>query len=340
MLTGRIRLSILILLIIFSCSRADSQKLNIQEKQKINGLSFVAPSKAIDSSWTKLVKETNAGWIAIIPYAFSEINKPQVFYNAERQYWGESIEGVKTNIRQAHAAGLKVMVKPQVWVRGSWIGDFDLQSEADWLIWESQYEKYILTFAQLANDEKADMICIGTELKIAIKKRPDFWLKMINNIRKIYQGKLTYCANWDDYKDVNLWKSLDYVGISAYFPLSEGREPDVKELMKAWKPIKKQLAEFSKQITCPVLFTEYGYRSMDKPAWRSWELENQRQTINEKGQANAYEALFETFWKEDWFAGGFAWKWYSSFRRMDPENNDDWTPQNKQAQDVISRYYK
>jgi hypothetical protein len=27
-------------------------------------------------------------------------------------------------------------------------------------------------------------------------------------------------------------------------------------------------------------------------------------------QANGYEALFQSFSKQNWFAGGFAWKWY------------------------------
>ena len=183
------------------------------------------------------------------------------------------------------------------------------------------------------------MICIGTEYRNAAKKRPQFWIKLAKDIRRIYKGKLTYCANWDDYTDVKFWKELDYIGMSGYFPLSEVQTPSVSDLEKAWKPYKLQLKSFASKEGRPILFTEYGYRSMDQAAWRSWEYENQQRPINMEGQANAYEALFKSLWNEKWFAGGFAWKWYSSFRRIDPEKNHDWTPQNKKAQEIMKTYY-
>ncbi|MRX46058.1 glycoside hydrolase family 113 [Pedobacter puniceum] len=339
---GSNKILLVFALLLFSCSQAESQKKDaVWVKDKINGISFVAPPRVVDDTWSKEIKSIHAGWVAIIPYAFSNVNEPAVIYHPERQYWGESLEGVKATIKQAHANGLKVMVKPQVWLqRGAWIGSFDLVTEAQWQQWEQDYEKYILTFAQLAKQEQADMICIGTEYRNAAIKRPKFWLKLIADIRKVYQGKLTYCANWDDYQQITFWQALDFIGISGYFPISEAKEPSVKELVKAWKPYQQELAKFSKEVAKPILFTEYGYRSMEQPAWKSWEAEHQKRNINQQAQANAYEALFLSLWKEPWFAGGFAWKWYSSFRRIDPIQNNDWTPQNKKAQAVIKAYYQ
>jgi hypothetical protein len=353
MLIGNIKILLTSVIFLFACSRAESQrKSNDTPEQhatpienyatvskKINGVNFSAPGRAVDNGWTADLQNINAGWVSIIPFAFSRLNEPAVNYEPDRQYWGESIEGVKITIKQAHEAGLKVMIKPQVWMQKGWIGDFDLQTEEDWKVWEEDYEKYIMHFAKLGAQENAEMICLGTEYKNAVKKRPAFWAKLATDIRKIYKGKLTYCANWDDYTDVKFWSSLDYVGISGYFPISEAKLPAIADLEKAWKPVKSQLKNFSAKEGKPILFTEYGYRSMDQPAWRSWEVEYQDMPINMQAQANAYEAIFKAFWKENWFAGGFAWKWYSSFRRMDPQNNNDWTPQNKKAQEVIKEYY-
>ncbi len=330
---------------LFACNHADSQKREIASVNtkykvtKIGGVNFTAPSRAIDSSWTGSLQAVNVNWVSLIPFAFSKPSEPNVFYDGNRQYWGESIEGIRKNIQQAHAAGIKVMIKPQVWMQRGWIGDFDLNTEVDWKIWESDYEKYIMIFAKLGAQEKAEMICLGTEFKNAAKKRPLFWVKLATDIRKIYKGKLTYCANWDDYQDVKFWKSLDYVGLSGYFPLSEAQTPAVADLEKAWKPVKEQLKSFSEKEKKPILFTEYGYRSMDQAAWRSWEMEYQERPVNNQAQANAYEALFKSLWTEKWFAGGFAWKWYSSFRRLDPQNNHDWTPQNKKAEEVMKAFY-
>lgn len=333
----------IIAIFLFACSNAESQRKNKSNNfttiNKVNGVSFVAPSRAIDSSWTVSLQSVNANWVAIIPYAFSRQNEASVNYDGNRQYWGESLSGVRTNIQQAHQAGLKVMIKPQVWMSRNWIGDFDLSTEEEWKVWEASYTTYIMQFVKIAIEEKAEMICIGTEYRNAVKKRPDFWTKLANDIKAVYNGKLTYCANWDDYQTVIFWKSLDFVGLSGYFPLTESKTPTVNELLQKWKPIKDSLKKFSNQTGKPILFTEYGYRSMDQAAWKSWEMEYQERQINFEAQANAYEALYLALWDENWFAGGFAWKWYSSFRRMDHTNNHDWTPQNKKAQEVMKQYY-
>ena len=344
---GNIKYLLTTFIFLVACGNAESQKMDHFEVKsnyestgkKIAGVNFTAPSRAIDSSWTVSLQKINASWVALVPYAFSRPAEPHVFYEGNRQYWGESLEGITTNIRQAHAAGLKVMIKPQVWMQGGWIGDFDLDTEEQWGIWEADYEKYMMLFAELGAKENAEMICLGTEYRNAAKKRPQFWMKLATDIRKIYKGKLTYCANWDDYRDVKFWKNLDYIGMSGYFPLSEAQTPAVADLEKAWKPIKEQLRSFSQKEGKPILFTEYGYRSMDQPAWRSWEMEYQERPVNIQAQANAYEALFKSLWGEKWFAGGFAWKWYSSFRRIDPVDNHDWTPQNKKAEEVMKVYY-
>nr|WP_294900594.1 hypothetical protein [uncultured Pedobacter sp.] len=344
----KLRYLFIILVFLFACNNAESQRKQKNTSQnvksiigdsKINGINFTAPPREIDDQWTADVKEVNVNWVSLIPYAFTRSSTPQVNYEPNRQFWGESLAGIETNIKQAHKAGLKVMIKPQVWMQRGWIGDFDLSTDADWKIWEADYEKYIMQFVKIGVTQNVEMICIGTEYKNAVKNRPKFWKKLIKDIRATYHGKLTYCANWDDYKEVSFWKDLDYVGISGYFPLSDEQTPKVSDLQNAWKPIKEQLKNFSEKTDRPILFTEYGYRSMDQAAWRSWEQEYKERPINNLAQANAYEALYKTFWNENWFAGGFAWKWYSSFGRIDPLNNHDWTPQNKDAQVIMKKYY-
>lgn len=347
MLIGNIKYVFIFLVFLFACNSAESQKkdnVTVDKdyhpiSDKIGGVSLTAPPKQIDSSWTGDLQNINANYVALIPYAFVKQNEPKVYFGNGRQYWGETLEGVEINIKQAHEAGLKVMLKPHVWTQNGWIGDFDLDKEEDWKIWEADYQEYIMTFVKLAANQNVELFCIGTELKKVVIKRPFYWVQLIREIKKVYKGKLTYCANWDDYKDVAFWKNLDFIGMSGYFPLSDAVTPKIEDLIKAWGPIKQQLKQYSLKEGKPILFTEYGYRSMDAPAWRSWEMEYQERPINNQGQANAYDAFFRSLWKEKWFAGGFAWKWYTSFRRIDSNNNHDWTPQNKPAQDIMKKYY-
>ncbi len=315
---------------------------SINTNEKINGANIEAPRQVTDAQWIADLQSANVQWMAIIPYAFSEQGKPAVNYDGiNKRWWGESFAGVKAQIEQAHEIGLKVMLKPQVWMRGGvWIGDYDLQEETDWKIWEEDYRKYILSFARIADSTKVEMICIGTEYRMAAKKRPEFWKSLIKEIRTFYNGKLTYGANWDDFEQVTFWNELDYIGFSSYFPLSEKYEPQVDELVKLWNPIKQKLREYSKKHKKQILFTEFGYRSIDEPAWKSWEIEWQKMKPNQQAQANAYEAFFQTFWKENWIAGGFLWKWHVNDARYGGPDDSDWTPQNKLAEKVIANWYR
>ena len=57
-------------------------------------------------------------------------------------------------------------------------------------------------------------------------------------------------------------------------------------------------------------------------------------------QSNAYQAIFQTFWNESWFAGGFIWKWYDDDPEQGGPNNNDYTPQNKPVEEIIKAWYK
>ena len=74
---------------------------------------------------------------------------------------------------------------------------------------------------------------------------------------------------------------------------------------------------------------------------KPWELEaNMRNMpLNEQAQANAITALFEVFWKQDWWHGGFLWKWYPNLSGEKAKRHMDYTPQGKQAEAVIRKWY-
>ncbi len=310
---------------------------------KINGLTFVAPPEPFAENPMTALQELGAGWIASVPYAFTRQGEPSVRFSPEGgQWWGEGPEGVRQTIQLAHEAGLKVMLKPQVYVPRGWTGGLDFASPEDWEAWESDYERYILYFAELAATRQADMFCIGTEFNNAILKRPEFWRRLIGKIKAVYTGKLTYSANWDDWERVPFWSELDYIGLGAYFPLVQAGTPEVAALQNAWQPIAERMRDFSKKQNKPVLFTEFGYMSVDSCGWRNWELERgiHQRSVNEQAQANCYEALFSTFYSEDWWAGGFVWKWFPNMRGHEGYPERDYTPQGKTGEKTLQKWYR
>lgn len=303
---------------------------------KINGMTLESPPEEIDSSQFDPLINLNVNFVAIVPYAFSSNNDPKVIFNDKRQWWGERREGVERVIDMARLRNIKVVLKPQVWIHREWVGDFNLEKDTDWKVWEQSYKNYIMFYAKIAAAADVEIFCIGTEYKTATAQRPQFWLDLISGIRKVYHGKLTYAANWDEYENITFWDKLDYIGINAYFPLSQKKSPDVGELELSWLEISKHLKIFQGKFQKPVLFTEYGYRSVDYAAGNQWELNDK--PVNLELQRIAYQAFFNTVWKEDWVAGGLIWKWEFKENSGGPDNNR-YTPQGKPVINTIKRGY-
>ncbi|WP_115461372.1 glycoside hydrolase family 113 [Winogradskyella aurantiaca] len=308
---------------------------------KINGISYVANRIAVDSTHIQPVININANSAAIMPFGFiRNINDPEIIYNSDRQWYGETKAGAKQYISELNRAGLSIMLKPQIWIwRGEFTGTLVMNNEEDWEALEKSYANFILDYADLAQEMQVQIFCIGTELELFIKNRPQFWFSLIKDIRNVYKGKLTYAANWDEFWRTPFWDELDYIGIDAYFPVSNMQTPTVKDCIKGWASEKVKLANFSKQWTKPILFTEFGYRSVDYTAKEPWKYDRSMTSINLEGQSNATEALFQSVWDEPWFAGGYIWKWFVAHDEVGGPENNQFTPQNKPVEALIAKYY-
>ncbi len=309
---------------------------------KINGVSFVASRDRASEAHITPVKKIHAGHAAVMPFGFiREVNSPEIIFDTDRQWYGETRVGAKQYIELLHRHGIRVMLKPQIWIwRGVFTGGLRMDTEENWERLEQSYEDFILTYASLAEETQVEIFCVGTELEGFVSERPEYWKALIGKIRERYSGKLTYAANWDEYRRTPFWASLDYIGIDAYFPLSESKTPTVEELKEGWKPWKDQITDLSESYKRPVLFTEFGYRSMDFTAKKPWLVGRGEEGVNLEAQVNAKKAIFETFWEEDWFAGGFVWKWFTNHERSGGPDDNRFTPQNKPAQEVISTFFK
>lgn len=259
-------------------------------------------------------------------------------FNRGHQWWGEKTEGIRTTIRLAQAQGLKVMMKPHLWVKQQgWAGDFKLLNPDKKDLWMKSYSKYLVHFSKVAEAEDVTLLSIGTEVRHFVKEEPEYWRTLIASIRACYSGKLTYSANWDNYENVVFWKDLDYIGIDAYFPTSEAQMPQEDELDLLNQKVADQLALFSKENNRPIIFTEFGFRSMDYCTQGHWKVTSEH--INLAAQEAAYRSFLKTYWDEPWFAGGFAWKWHFNHLNAGGPSDTQFTPQNKPAQNILKEWY-
>lgn len=304
--------------------------------QKIKGMSFVAAPIKINSTHVKPMVDIGVKWVAIMPYGF--IQKNTIVFNSNFQWYGEKKQGVKEMIDLCKEQGLKAMLKPQVWIPNGYTGDFECESEKDWLVFEKSYSEFILTFVKVAAENNVEMFCIGTEWEKFASKRIPYWKGLIKAIRTIYSGKLVYAANWDEYDKVSFWKELDYIGIDAYFPLATSVNTTQKELDESWSSKSSELNKFSKQMNKKIIFTEIGYRSIAECVTKPWES-SVNSPYNPKAQLMAYTALFNNVWNEVWFGGLFLWKWHHNDTEIDDSQNKRFTPQGKPAEQFVREFW-
>lgn len=307
----------------------------------IRGICLTAPPEPFVEDPFIGLRSVSANWVAIIPFAFQRPGDPYIAFREEESYWwGEGPAGVLETVERAKSNRFKTLLKPQVYVPTSWTGSVCFGNEADWHLWEESYERYLLFYANMAEKEGVDILCIGTEYKLAVRERSAFWIDLIRKIRAVFSGKITYAANWDAAYDNPLWEYVDLIGINAYFPLDTSQTPTVRELVASWRETEERIQRLSLKWQKPVLFTEFGYLSVDHCAAEPWNHteEARIRNPNQKAQANAIEALFQVFSTREYWLGGFLWKWYPS--QLNHLRIRDYTPQGKKAEQIIRHWYQ
>lgn len=328
--------------IVFVMVLLSSCAMTTMEPKKINGVSFVASRDTITSQHISPMININANYAAIMPFGFiKDIAHPQIIHNTERQWYGETSNGARQYISALKEKGIKIMMKPQIWVwKGEFTGLIKMNTEEEWLQLENAYKEFIIEYAKVAQDTNTEILCIGTELENFVKYRPNYWKTLIDEIKVIYKGKLTYAANWNEYNKTPFWNQLDYIGIDAYFPVSDLKTPTIEDCKNGWKKHKEEIIKAKETYNKPVLFTEFGYRSVDFAGKQPWKADMDMDQVNLEAQLNATQAIFEEFWEEDWFAGGFIWKWFHKHEAVGGLQDTQFTPQNKPSEHVIKEKYK
>ncbi len=308
---------------------------------KINGVSFVASRDSIVEENVLPVININANFAALMPFGFiRELSHPEIRFNEDRQWFGEREAGIEQYAKELRNKGIKIMLKPQIWVsNGQFTGFIKMMKEEDWTTLETSYSSFILEYARIAEQNNFEILCIGTELESFIDARPAYWNQLIKDVKKIYKGKLTYASNWNEYNRTPFWEELDYIGIDAYFPVDDKQLPTLEATKNGWQKHKSEMKTYSDKYDKPILFTEFGYRSIDFAGKAPWTVDRVDKQVNLEAQVILTQALMEEFWREEWFAGGFVWKWFHDHQNAGGKDNNRFTPQNKPAEQVLKTFY-
>ncbi|HEX9188439.1 MAG TPA: HEAT repeat domain-containing protein [Vicinamibacteria bacterium] len=248
-------------------------------------------------------------------------------------------------VRSAHGAGLRVMVKPHLEMRGFEATEEErrvlrgpdsperralvarvesqmatgehlqhnriaMRTDADWRRWFESYAGYILPYAREAEAAGADMFSVGREMDSTVVLREADWRALVSRIREEFRGPLTYSANFDTWQGIGFWDALDFIGVSAYFPLSDRPDPPLAELEAGWDRALAPLEEASRRWGRPVLLTEAGFPSIPSAARAPWREARTRADV--WLQARCYEATLRALARRPAIEGVYFWLWERS----------------------------
>ncbi len=288
----------------------------------------------------KKIKRLGANSFSITPFtSMRDAQKP-----VPLRFWefagAENDESLIFLSHLAKELNMNAVLKPQIYLgRNGWPGDIKMKNRKDWRKFFYYYFNWIEHYTMLAEMYKIPILCIGNELADATVGHEKEWIKMIKKIRKLYDGKLVYGANWSrEFEQVTFWKYLDYMGISEYFPLSDKNNPTDEQLYKGAKTAMEKIQSVERKYNKPVIFTEVGFRSTGEP-WKTALEKGTRNEVNLLSQRRCYRALFKAAYGQKWLAGMYWWKWPSYLSYGGSPENIHYTPNNKPAEKVVKKWY-
>jgi len=239
----------------------------------------------------------------------------------------------------AHESGLRVILMPIILLsdpRGTeWRGVINPPSWDDWF---DQYREFVLHFARIAQTGHVEVMTVGSEL-ISTEKYTDRWRQLIRDVRKVFSGQLSYSANWDHYKVVEFWDELDLVGMTSYYKLSAEPNPSFTSLVEAWKPIKRGILRWQKNVGKPLLFVEVGWCSQEGASIEPWNYYYKQEATGGgfEEQRNCYRAFMETWSNTPQVGGIIWWEWTEGAGGREDYN---YTPRGKPAERALRAWFQ
>jgi hypothetical protein len=274
------------------------------------------------------IKRLGARAVAIVPFFWQSAPASPDLVRGEDM----SDDELREAIRDAHALGLAVLVKPHVWVPESWAGAVAMNTVEDWQRWFASYERELKRIAGIAEDEKAEALAVGTELAKTTHRAE--WSGLIAVARRAYSGHLIYVAhNLEEAEAIPFWGQLDAVGVSLYPPLGDDGDRDGRRA--TMRAVADGLDALSARTGKSILVGEIGLRSAQGAAAKPWESAEERQAAPDPDLQEAVLADWLAVLDRPSIEGVMIWRWLT-----DPNaggaHDTDFTVQDKPAERILS----
>ena len=265
-------------------------------------------SKADYTEYLKEIQNLNASHVSFLIRCYMNDQKSNQIISAFGITPSDSV--VEALALKSKNLGLKVTLLPVIFLAypksdAEWRGNL---APTDWDEWWDSYSSFLLHYAHLAIRCQASVLSIGSELATT-EIFTDRWKTLIQSIRSIYSGTLTYSANWDHYDEVTFAGELDFLGVSGYYELTKNLNPKKEQLTEGWQRFLTKLVQWAEKYKKPLVFMEIGYASQNGCASKPWNY-FLSELVDLAEQELCFEVLFEVWEKIPCFRGLYAYHWW------------------------------
>lgn len=249
--------------------------------------------------------------------------------------------------RRVREAGMNVMMTVKVSCEGStctangWRGVLEPSDRQEFF---RNYRAMSNHYADLARQAGAAIYFVGSEMN-SLQRETAQWRQVILEARQRFSGSIGYQTNWDLLSGAGFWDEVDIAGVSAYFPLSDEMQPNISDLLAAWRDSDteahrgsdwySQLREFAASHGKPVLFGEIGYQSARQAGQRPY-FKDKFDGEDEQLQADLYQTALTLFEDEPWWLGAVWWEYINTSTYRE---DYDYSPRGKLAEELLTKWY-
>jgi hypothetical protein len=280
-------------------------------------VSFAALPDKVYAAWYSVPETLDESVARADMKKIADIGFNAVFFPAN--VWEETVASVAVEppseqylkslgfaIGAARANGLKVAMTGFLLVRdGAWRGAIMPVSRDKWA---ESYAAAIGLHLDLAEKNGVDAFCVGSEME-SLKKDGKTWKYVVAEARKRFSGQIGFNVNWwwnqlgivAITNQMGWLGSLDFIGVSGYFELTDSNAPTRDQLAAAWTMDKHgenlvdQLAAIKAKYPGKKLYLwEIGYRSMDWTNSQPWNW-GRKERADPEEQADCFAAFFSVF---------------------------------------------
>ena len=120
--------------------------------QKIESISVVGQKFKSTYNCMPDIQSSGANWVVLCPFGIMEANVT-IEFNSDINWYGDREKGLREQIQFAKSAGLKVCLKPHLYIKGmGWPGEYN----PGWLLWskwERNYSEYLNFITKITKEE-------------------------------------------------------------------------------------------------------------------------------------------------------------------------------------------